>query len=278
MEDQPPEEPPKKGPFYGKWKRGRSLSRYQSKGNKKSTSRPSSDSPPPAPGPQERDRDVPEHRHIASRLHSKGQRGYITNKDLSSALKRANKEIGDQRLLLDASEKKQALLSTKNKSLIEGVKESRAQSRSYKSAASKAEAEAREASTQLEVLCHQHTTEISHLQSSMATQELQHQEEMAAAVLKEVSLAKEKAKVRRFSCFLRRSVSVVEVRKSLEIGLVDVRIRRELRDAAFNGLICPLNPAACIVHFMFLLSCAPAKLCVVVLLLLGSKIQTCGSY
>jgi hypothetical protein len=211
MEDQPPEEPPKKGTFYGKRKRGRSLSRYRSKGNKKSTHRPSPDTSPPSPRPQEHDRDVPEHRQIASRLHSKGQRGYITNKELSSALKRANKEIEDQRLLLDASEKKQALLSTKNKSLIEGVKESRALTRSYKSAASKAEAEAREASTQLEVLCHRHTTEISHLQSSMATQELQHQEEMAAAVLKEVSLVKEKAEVRQFSCFLRRSASVVEV-------------------------------------------------------------------
>jgi hypothetical protein len=105
MEDQPPEEQPKKGQFRGKPKRGRSLSRYRSKGNKKSTHRPSPDTLPPSPRPQERDHDVPEHRQIAARLHSKGRQRKIPNKELSSALKRANKEIEDQQLLLESETK-----------------------------------------------------------------------------------------------------------------------------------------------------------------------------
>jgi hypothetical protein len=109
--------------------------------------------------------------------------------------------------------------------LIEGIKDSRAQSRSFKAAASKAEADARDASTQLEVLRHRHLTEISHLQSSMVTQELQHKEEIAAAVTKEVSLVKEKAEVRRFLCFSCRSTPIVEIRKWLEIVPVDVQIQ-----------------------------------------------------
>jgi hypothetical protein len=116
MEDQLPEEPPKKGQFRGKPKRGCSLSQYQSKGNKKSTIRPSSDTSPPAPRPQERDCDVPEHRQIATLLHSKGQRGYITNKDLSSALKRANKGIEDQQLLLEPAWNRHSMISSNHQS------------------------------------------------------------------------------------------------------------------------------------------------------------------
>jgi hypothetical protein len=47
MEDQPPEEPPKKGHFHGKWKRGHSLWQYQLKGNQKSSGRPSLDTRSP---------------------------------------------------------------------------------------------------------------------------------------------------------------------------------------------------------------------------------------
>jgi hypothetical protein len=135
MEEDPPEEPPKKGYFYGRRKRGRSLSRHQSsKNNQKSSFRPSSRSsgetvqPRPTATSRERDRD-----------REQGQKRKITKKELLSALKKTQKEVEEKQLLLAASQKKCSQLSTKNSSLVVGIRDARSQARSSKAATARAD-------------------------------------------------------------------------------------------------------------------------------------------
>ena len=200
MEEDPPEEPPKKGYFYGRRKRGRSLSRHQSsKNNQKSLFSPSSRSsgetvqPRPTATSRERDRD-----------REQGQKRKITKKELLSALKKTQKEVEEKQLLLAASQKKCSQLSTKNSSLVVGIRDARSQARSSKAATARAEEEARATSIQFDRSTLELQSEVFALQSTLAAKEVEHKKAVDAAVEKEVANVKEKAQVSRSLCCLVR--------------------------------------------------------------------------
>jgi hypothetical protein len=198
MDEDPPEELPKKGYFYGKRKRGRSLTRYpSSRVNKKSHSRPSSgssgDEVPAAS--QVRGHDVPKQNEAADRLQLQGQKRKITKTELLSALKKTKKEVEEKQLLLAASQKKCSQLSTKNSSLVEGIRDARSQARSSKAATARAEEEARATSIQLDRSTYELQMEVRHLQSTLATKEVEHKQAVGAAGKKEIDIVKEKAQV-----------------------------------------------------------------------------------
>jgi chromosome segregation ATPase len=251
MDEDPPQEPPKKGYFYGRRKRGRSLSRHRSsKVNQKSSGRPTSrssgDEAPAAS--QVRGRDVPEHNEVADRIQSQGQRRKITKKELLSALKKTKKAVEEKQLLLAASQKKCSQLSTKNSSLVEGIRDARSQARSSKAAAAKAEEDVRASSNYFERSTHELQREVTQLQSTLATKEVEHQQAISAAMEKEVAVVKEKAQVRRLLCCLvRRRRSKIGRNRARRLPSSSIASGRCLDLAPArplsNGLIRPLNPA-----------------------------------
>jgi hypothetical protein len=117
------------------------------------------------------------------------QKRKITKKELLSALKKTKKEVEEKQLLLAASQKKCSQLSTKNSLLVEGIiRDARSQARSSKAAPARAEEEARATSIQLDRSTYELLMEVRHLQSTLATKEVEHKQAVGAAVEKEIAM------------------------------------------------------------------------------------------
>jgi septal ring factor EnvC (AmiA/AmiB activator) len=138
-----PTDPPKsKGGFKGKRTKARSLSRYASRGNKKSCN-PSATATAiaaatlTAPTPEEDAIQV--HHDLAIDLSANRARKKRSRKELEFALKTNHAELLSQQNVIDRQEKKIDLLNRRNQDLSNTVLESRANCRDAKRAASRAE-------------------------------------------------------------------------------------------------------------------------------------------
>ena len=257
-EGEDPPDPPKKGYFYGNRSRKRALSRYRGKGNKKSAStRPPTDSQgtnedmPPI---------LPEHEDLANRVQSKSAQGVITKKQLISALTSAQAQILSHQSTIDANEKKIAQLITKNESLLDSTKRARSSCRESKEVAARAEATSKSLAKELSVKCRSFESDLARAQTEMVLKESIWRQELDSCVSAEVASAMDKAEVRLILCLLSRTLSAVSsvatVRKSSATSAFDESFRAR---PLSNGLICPLNPAASLLTFVFVFPTAGSK-------------------
>ena len=192
MEEEDPGDPQKlKGVFKGKRTKSRSLSRYSSTGNKKSSNPSATAGPTPQPT-------LPVHQEIANVTASKQACRKQSRKQLESALKMNHAELLSQQNQIDRQDKKMESLSQRKQELTNTVHKSRAASRDAKRVASMVEATAK--STVAELV---ETKEaLEEKASMMESLEAGFQEALEKRVLSHVMAAvqtvKEKEEVRLF--------------------------------------------------------------------------------
>ena len=192
MEEEDPGDPPKlKGVFKEKHTKSRSLSRYSSTGNKKSSNPLATAGPTPQPT-------LPVHHKIANAAASKRSCRKRSRKQLESALKMNHAELLSQQHQIDSQDKKMELLARHNQELTNTVHKSRDESRDAKSVATIAEAAAKNTAVELVEVKEELDEKASMMESLEAGFEEAVEKRALARVTAAVQAVKEKEEVRLF--------------------------------------------------------------------------------